>query len=146
MSLTVAQAERVDFKVRRSPSRASDEPVYPKHKRSLLNSFRFAFEGLIYAFRTQPNLRIHLIAGSAAIFAGLLIKLSYFELALICLVVMFVIVLEIVNTALELSLDLLNGKKYHPLVKIAKDVIAAGVLLASVNAVIVGAIIFLPYL
>ena len=51
-----------------------------------------------------------------------------------------------VNTALEMSLDFINGNKFHPHVKLVKDIVAAGVLLASLNAVIVGALIFLKYI
>ncbi|MCK4810140.1 MAG: diacylglycerol kinase family protein [Candidatus Omnitrophica bacterium] len=111
-------------------------------RRNLLSSFVCAWEGLKFALKSQRNIRIHIITGLSVIVLSLLIKVSYLEMAILFLAMIFVIACEIINTALELSLDFLNGKKYHPSVKLVKDIAAAGVLLASINAVIVGAIIF----
>jgi diacylglycerol kinase len=58
----------------------------------------------------------------------------------------FVLIAEIVNTAMELSLDFLNGKGYHPSVKMIKDIVAGAVFIACINAVIIGCVIFLPHL
>ncbi len=111
-------------------------------KRSILNSFRFALAGLRFSLRNQRNMRIHIIIGILVVLAGIMLKISSAEMAILLLTITFVIVCEMVNTALELSLDFFNGKKYHPSVKMIKDIAAGGVLLASINAVIVGIIIF----
>ena len=116
------------------------------NKRRLLTSFKFALEGLIYAFKTQRNLQIHTTIGFLVILVAFLLKVSLPEIMILLLTITLVIVCEIVNTAIELSLDVINGKKYHPLVKIIKDVIAASVLLSSINAVVVGSIIFVRYI
>ena len=116
------------------------------NKRRLLTSFKFALEGLIYAFKTQRNLQIHTTIGFLVILVAFLLKVSLPEIMILLLTITLVIVCEIVNTAIELSLDVINGKKYHPLVKIIKDVVAASVLLSSINAVIVGSIIFVRYI
>lgn len=114
--------------------------------RTLLNSFRYAWEGLSYAIKTQRNMRIHIIIGVIAIFLAFLLKFSYIELAILSMSIIFVVVCEIINTSIELSLDFLNGKSHHPSVKMVKDIAASGVLLAAINAVIVGAILFLKHL
>ena len=116
------------------------------NKRRLLTSFKFALEGLIYAFKTQRNLQIHTTIGFLVILVAFLLKVSLPEIMILLLTITLVIVCEIVNTAIELSLDVINGKKYHPLVKIIKDVVAASVLLSSINAVIIGSIIFIRYI
>ena len=115
-------------------------------KRSIVNSFKFAIEGLIWAFKNQRNLRIHILVGTGVIFLGVLLKISFIKMAILFLTIIFVIVCEIINTALELSLDFINGKKYHPSVKVVKDIVAGAVLFAAFNAVVVGIIIFYPYL
>ncbi len=126
---------------------ALDINNYPSNvfnkRRSFLRSFAYAWEGLKFAFKSQRNIRIHIIAGLSVIILSFFLKVSYLEIAILFLTIMFVIACEIINTALELSLDFLNGKRYHPSVKLVKDIAAAGVLLASINAVIVGAIIFI---
>ena len=117
-----------------------------KGGRSLLSSFKFAWRGFTCALKRERNLRIHTLAGIFIVLLALLLKVSPLEIAILCLTIMLVIVCEIINTALELSLDFINGKKYHPVVRLVKDIVAAGVLLASLNAIIIGAIIFLKYL
>lgn len=115
-------------------------------QRNLFQSFGCAAKGLIHTFKTQRNFRIHVIIATGAILLGLMLKISAVEMAIVVLTIMFVMVCELINTALESSLDFINGKKIHPYVKLIKDVVAAGVLLASINALIVGAIIFLRHL
>jgi len=115
-------------------------------KRSLIHSFKFACAGLHFTVISQRNMRIHILIGIAVILLGILLKVSFVEMAILYLTIMFVIVCEIINTALELSLDFLNGKAHHPSVKLIKDIAAGGVLVATLNAVIIGAIIFLRHI
>ena len=116
------------------------------HPRSLLKSFYCSWRGLTYAFGTQRNLRIQGLVGISVITLAILLKVSLLETAVLLLVATAVVVCELINTALEFTLDLLNGKKFHPLVKITKDVIASSVLLASLAAVIIGILRFSRYL
>ncbi|RKY32248.1 MAG: diacylglycerol kinase family protein [Candidatus Omnitrophota bacterium] len=113
--------------------------------RTLLNSFKFAWQGFMWAFKNQRNLRIHTFIGIGVILAGLILKLTPLKIAVLLLTIMFVIVCEIINTALELSFDFANGTKFNPSIKVVKDIVAAGVLFASLNAIVVGIIIFYPY-
>ena len=91
-------------------------------------------------------MRIHILIGASVIILAIILKASPLEMAILFLTIMFVLVSEMINTALELSLDFLNGKGYHPTVKVVKDVVAGGVFLAALNAIVVGLIIFLRHI
>ena len=104
-------------------------------------AFDFAFAGILYATRTQRNMRIHLIAASLAILATLFLRLERSYVALVVLCIAIVIALELVNTAIEAVVDLMTVA-HHPLAKIAKDAAAGAVLVVSMAAVIVGYLAF----
>ena len=91
-------------------------------------------------------MRIHLYSAVGVISVGMLLGLPTIEIAILSCVISFVLIAEIVNTALEVNLDFLNHKKYNSTIKIIKDIVAGVVLIASINAVIVGSIIFLPHI
>ena len=104
----------------------------------LLTSFRYAWAGVCYAYATQRNFRIHTWVGSLALATGFALRLSPTALAILSLTVALVMILELLNTALESVVDLTVGQSYHELAKIAKDCAAGAVLLAAIAAVIVG--------
>jgi diacylglycerol kinase len=108
-------------------------------------SFGYAFEGLASLLRTQPNFLVHILAAAAALGLGLVLRLSLAELALLVLTIGLVLVVEAVNTALESMCDLVSPS-YHPLIKRAKDVGAAAVLIAALAAVAVALLLFIPRL
>jgi diacylglycerol kinase len=95
--------------------------------------------------RTQPNFRIHLALAVIAIVLAVVLRVSALEVALLALTIAGVLALEAFNTALEALCDLVSPS-YHPLVKTAKDAAAAGVLIATVAAVVVGIAVFAPRL
>jgi len=103
-------------------------------------SFDHAYRGLIYAVRTQRNMRFHVLATTVVLIGSLFLGVSKLELAVLILVIMFVFVTEMFNTALEFAVDLVT-KEYHPLAKLSKDVSAGAVLVSSVGAVLVGYLI-----
>jgi diacylglycerol kinase (ATP) len=107
----------------------------------LWSSFHYAFAGILYATRTQPNLRIHLVLGAIVLFATLYLRLQRVYVVCIIVLVAFVIALELVNTAIESAVDLMTVA-HHPLAKIAKDTAAGAVLVATVCAAVVGYLIF----
>ena len=111
----------------------------------ILRSFGYAFEGLATLVRTQPNFRLHVVAGCAAFVLGILVRLSAAELALIVLTSALVLVVEALNTCLETLCDVVSPS-YHPLVKTAKDVSAAAVLISALAALAIGALLLLPRL
>lgn len=107
----------------------------------LWRSFNHAFEGIMYATRTQPNMRVHLVVAALVLLASLVLHLErYYVVALIVLIAL-VLSLELLNTAIEAIVDLLTVA-HHPLAKTAKDAAAGAVLVASVAAVVVGYLIF----
>lgn len=111
--------------------------------RNLLESFNYAFEGIIYAFKTQRNIRLHFLATAAVLGASLVFKLSKLEILMLFITIAFVLMAEMINTAIEAVVDMFT-KEYHPLAAIAKNVAAGAVLIAATVAVIVGYLIFFP--
>ncbi len=125
---------------------AKATPLKYSKNHTLFESFSFAWQGLVYAFKHERNMRLHSIFAVTALILGLVMRFSVVEMALLFLTITFVLILEIVNTALELTLDYTHGTSYQPLVKVIKDVVAGGVLLASVNALIVGTVLFFKHI
>ena len=108
-----------------------------KGQQGVARSFNLAYQGLIYAVRTQRNMRFHVVASTVILVLSLLVGVSKLELAILVLVIMAVFVAELFNTALEFAVDLVT-REYHPLAKLAKDVSAGAVLVTSVAALAVG--------
>jgi diacylglycerol kinase len=108
-------------------------------------SFSFAAQGLRYGWRTQRHLRIHAAVAAIVVGAGLLLSLSPAEWAALIATIVLVTALELLNTVVEVVVDLIT-LDYHPQAKIAKDVAAGAVLVAAIGAVLVGGAIFLPRL
>jgi diacylglycerol kinase len=111
--------------------------------RNIIDSFRHAFAGLWYAFRTQRNTRIHLIITAGVIALGLWLGLSCTQWAVLVLTIGFVLVSEMLNTVAESLVDLVSPE-YHPQAKIVKDVTAGAVLLGAIISVIVGSLVLGP--
>lgn len=111
---------------------------------SLLLSFKYAWAGVSYAFTTQRNFRIHTVVGTLAVSLGLFLNISAAEMAIITLTCAIVMVLELLNTAIEAVVDLTVKQTYHELAKIAKDCAAGAVLLSAIAAIIVASWILLP--
>jgi diacylglycerol kinase (ATP) len=111
---------------------------------NLLISFRYAWAGVRYAFVTQRNFRIHTAMGLAALSLGLALQLLPVELAILALTSALVMVLELLNTALESVVDLAVGQSYHELAKIAKDCAAGAVMISAVAAVFVASFLIVP--
>ncbi|BCX13339.1 MAG: diacylglycerol kinase [Thermosynechococcus sp.] len=110
----------------------------------LLNSFRYAWAGVVYTFQTQRNFRIHTAVGLSAIALSGLLKLPPVEVAVILLTIGIVMGLELLNTALEAIVDLTVGREYHELARIAKDCAAGAVLLSAIAAVGVAMALIVP--
>jgi len=107
-------------------------------------SFKYALDGLVAALKEEPNLKFHLLAGLIVILISLYLKLSTGDWIIIILVIGFVITVELTNTAIEKVVNEFVDN-IHPGAKLAKDISAAAVLVASITAAVVGLIIFLPY-
>ncbi len=109
----------------------------------LINSFGYAFKGIVEAFRTEQNLLIEGIIALIAIVLGIYLRLSGIEFCIVILTIGLVMGLEYVNTSIEYTIDMAMPE-IHPLAKIAKDTASAAVLFASLCSIIVGIIIYLP--
>lgn len=133
-----------------SQSSSKPEPVPLKRELSfkvahnLFVSFKYAWAGLSYTFSTQRNFRIHTVIGSVALSLGLALQLQPVELAVIALTSGLVLVMELLNTALEAVVDLTVQRTYHDLAKIAKDCAAAAVLVSAMAAVIIAGFLIIP--
>lgn len=110
---------------------------------SVTKSFKFAFEGIKAVFKKEPNLRIHFIFAIIALIAAFLLGFSAIEWLILAFTISLVLILELLNTALEALVDLVSPE-VRPEAKIAKDVSAAAVFLAAILSVVVGIVLFLP--
>ena len=110
----------------------------------LTASFRYAAQGLRYAFATQRNFRIHLVIGLVVFSLATWLQLDLVRLAVLVLTVAAVLVLELLNTAMEAVVDLAIGRRYHPLARIAKDCAAAAVLTAAISSLVIALFLLLP--
>lgn len=111
---------------------------------NLFVSFKYAWAGLSYAFQTQRNFRIHVVIGALAIGLSIFLHLKPVEMAVIGLTCGLVLVMELLNTAIESVVDLTVKQSYHELAKIAKDCAAGGVLVSALVAVLVAGSLLLP--
>lgn len=111
---------------------------------NLFVSFRYAWSGLSYAFQTQRNFRIHVVVGTFAIALSLVLNLSRVEVAIIGLTIGAVLMMELLNTALESVVDLTVRQTYHELAKIAKDCAAGAVLISAFASVVVACSLLIP--
>lgn len=108
---------------------------------SLFISFNRALKGIFYVFKTQRNMRIHLLIALVILAISVFLNLDKKEVIIICFTIFLVLITEMFNTAVELAVNLIT-EKFHPLAKIVKDITAGAVLFASINAILVGYLIF----
>jgi diacylglycerol kinase (ATP) len=107
----------------------------------VLESFNFAIEGVIHVLRTQRNMRLHFAAAVAVIVVAVAVGVSKIELGVLLISIAFVLVAEMINTSIEGAIDAATTS-FDPMAKLAKDIAAGAVLIASVNAVAVGYLVF----
>ena len=108
---------------------------------SLIDSFNYAIEGLIHVLRTHRNMRIHFAVAIAVLVAAVWKGVNRFELIALLLAITFVLITEMINSAIEQAIDLATTS-FDPLAKLAKDIAAGAVLIAAVNAIAVGYLVF----
>jgi len=115
-----------------------------KTSRNVLISFKYAFNGINYVFKTSRNFKIQLIFAVTSLMIGFLLQISTSNYIILIATVMSVLILEILNTSIESIVDLVIKKEFSSLAKISKDTSAGAVLLASINSVIIAVYIFVP--
>ncbi len=109
----------------------------------IIKSFKYSFNGLIDAYRTEQSVWIYIPVALLVILMGFLLKISNYEWMIVVLILGIILSLELVNTSLEAVVDLVTSE-YKVLAKKAKDTVSAAVLIFAITSVVVGLIIFLP--
>ena len=115
--------------------------IAPRRPPSIIESFNFAIEGIIHVLRTQRNMRIHFAIAIGVLVAALAFDVSRLELIALLLAIAFVLIAEMVNTAIEAAVDVASTS-FDPMAKLAKDIGAGAVLIAAINAIAVGYLVF----
>ncbi len=121
----------------------SRDKIKIRGKKRLINSFKYAFQGLKYAFNYEQNILVHFFATVIVIILGILFKVSSTEWLVIFLIIGLVIATELINTSIEATIDLITDE-VNPLAKIAKDTAAAAVLVFGITALAIAIVIFVP--
>jgi diacylglycerol kinase (ATP) len=108
---------------------------------SVIESFNYAVEGIIHVLRTHRNMRLHFAAALVVLVLALVLGVSRIELIVLLISIAFVLIAEMINSAIEAAIDVATSS-FDPLAKLAKDIAAGAVLIASINAVAVGYLVF----
>ena len=119
------------------------DPRKSLHPKSRLASFRYAFNGLRSLLRQEPNIKLHALATLLALGLAVYKQLSRLEWIALIVVIAMVWITEALNTCIEELCNMYTGETFHPKVKLIKDIAAGAVLLASIAALVTGAILFL---
>lgn len=108
-------------------------------------SFKYAFSGIYDALKEEPNLKFHFLFAILVIIAGIILSITTIDWIIIIFLIGFVISLELTNTAVEAVVDAFTEEE-HPRAKYAKDISAGAVLVGAITSIVIGIIIFLPYI
>lgn len=126
-----------------------DYEEFKKNKKSLkrfIKSFGFAGEGIKYAFYHEQNIFVMIIMGIIAVVLGIIFNITYTERLVILVLIGVILAMELMNTAIEATVNLHDGDKKSHYGKIAKDCASGAVAIASIFALIIGLLIFIPYI
>lgn len=118
---------------------------FEKSKKRFINSFKYAFIGIATTYKKEQNIKVHTLIAFLVIVFGFILKISYVEWLTCLTMIGLVITAEIVNTAIETTVDLASPE-IHPLAKQAKDIASGAVLVSAITSAIIGLIIFVPKL
>jgi diacylglycerol kinase (ATP) len=116
-------------------------PGHGRRRISVIESFNYAVEGIIHVLRTHRNMRLHFAAALIVLVLALVLGVSRIELIVLLISIAFVLIAEMINSAIEAAIDV-STSSFDPLAKLAKDIAAGAVLIASINAVAVGYLVF----
>jgi len=138
--LSQKQQEKIQEKIKKTP--------YPTKSRFHYITFKYAYDGVKWAFITQPNFKIHLFILSMILllstYLGLKNMISAVEVLVVLLISAIVLTAEMINTALEALSDEVANGEYKEFIRIAKDASSGAVLMSTIFAVIIGTVIYLP--
>ncbi len=116
----------------------------PYQNENFIQALKHAKDGFIYALVHERNMKFHALAALAVFVLSAVLAISWLEFLWVVLAVSLMFITELMNTAIEILVDLMVGESYHPLAKIAKDLGAAIALLAAIFSLAVAAVVFLP--
>ena len=111
--------------------------------KKLINSFKYAFSGIASSFKTERNMKIHVLIMILVIIAGIVFKISALDWIILTIMIALVISAELFNTTVETVVDMIT-KERNEKAKLAKDIAAGAVLVLAIGSVIIGLIIFIP--
>ncbi len=114
-------------------------------KQSFFQSVIHACHGVLYVAKNERNMKIHLFVLVCVLITGIILNISYFEWIICFILFALILSLEILNTAIEATIDLIT-EEIHPLAKIAKDCSAGAVFISAIFAAMIGLMIFVPKL
>lgn len=113
--------------------------------RSLVKSFHYAYQGVVFAVKENQNIRILIAIAIMVMIASIFFQINAFEMGILGVMILLVLSAEMINTSLEEMTDLITTE-HRKEAKIAKDVAAGMVLVVSLGSLIVGVLIFFPYI
>ncbi len=116
-----------------------------KRSSKRLRAFAFAFRGIVEAWKSELHFQIQTVIAIVVIVVGIWLRITLVEWSLITLAISLVLTAELINTAIEKTLDRISDE-IHPLTKSAKDIAAGAVLLSACGSVMIGLLVFLPRL
>lgn len=116
-----------------------------QHKRPFYKSLAYAVRGIFFAVQSEANMKRHLTIGTLVVIAGFVLRIDHTEWIMVLFAIALVLFAELMNTALEANVDLVTKEKRYEAM-LAKDTAAGAVLVTSINAAIIGLIVFGPYL
>ena len=111
--------------------------------KKLIKRFKYAFEGILIGIKEEQNMKIHITIMILVIIFGIMLKINTTEWIICILLFGLVISMELINTAIENTVDLITKEKNQQ-AKIAKDVAAGAVLVSAIVSAIIGLMIFVP--
>ena len=139
------------FNYHKKISKKVERLPYPKTKgeRKFHHvSFKYAFNGVKWAFKTQPNFKFHtyafILLGVLILFFSFFSLVEYYEIIVLMAISALIFAMEMINTAIEALSDEVASEKYKDLIRVAKDTSSGAVLISATFAVLIGIIIFLP--
>lgn len=112
--------------------------------KSLYESFKNAFYGIFQAFKTEKNIKLHYLFALIAIIIGLLLGFNIFEWLVLILTILIVLISEMINTAIEYTINLVCGSKYNEIARYAKDIAAGATLIGAIGSLIIFILLYLP--
>lgn len=108
-----------------------------------LNSVKYSIQGLVYGYSNEQSLWLHGVCSLIAIILGFVLNITFNQWAIIIIALVIVLAVELLNTAIEATVDLVT-KEIHPLAKIAKDCGSAAAFVSGIMALIICLFIFIP--